>query len=77
MTAILFRFLRRTLVLVVVVAGAILGFRVWDSQRGPPLELWHTHAPHELSRDELRKADCSQTDRHQGPQCFFHGSSFV
>ena len=28
---------------------ALLGLRAYDSQRGPPLQLWHTYVPHELS----------------------------
>jgi alpha-beta hydrolase superfamily lysophospholipase len=31
--------------------------RIYDTQRGPPLELWHTHAPPELSADEIDNAD--------------------
>lgn len=57
MTAMLFRFLRRSLILVVVVAGAILVFRAWDSQRGPPLELWHTYVPNDLHAAEIDKSD--------------------
>ena len=29
----------------------------YDSQRGPPLQLWHTHVPHELKAAEIDKAD--------------------
>ena len=35
----------------------LLAVRIWDSQRGPPLELWHTFVPVELSADELDQAD--------------------
>ncbi|HEY2875159.1 MAG TPA: alpha/beta fold hydrolase [Reyranella sp.] len=59
MTAILFRFLRRALVLAVVVAGAILVFRVWDTQRGPPLEPWHTYVPDDMRAAEIDKSDWS------------------
>jgi alpha-beta hydrolase superfamily lysophospholipase len=57
MTAILLRFIRRTLVLVVVAATAILVFRVWDTQRGPPLEPWHTYVPNDLRAAEIDKSD--------------------
>jgi alpha-beta hydrolase superfamily lysophospholipase len=44
-----------------LVLGAVLvtllAVRVWDSQRGPPLERWHTFAPPELSADELEATD--------------------
>ncbi|HZX82084.1 MAG TPA: alpha/beta hydrolase [Reyranella sp.] len=51
------RLLRRVLVLVVVVAGALLVARAWDSQRGPPLDPWHTHVPHDWHAGEIDKAD--------------------
>ena len=59
MTAMLLKFLKRTLVLVVVVAGAILVFRVWDTQRGPPLEPWHTYVPDDMRAAEIDKSDWS------------------
>jgi len=34
-----------------------LGIRIYDSHRRPPLELWHTVVPTELSADELGEAD--------------------
>jgi alpha-beta hydrolase superfamily lysophospholipase len=37
-----------------------LGVRVWDSQRGLPLEPWHTYVPEELTASELDKADWAQ-----------------
>ena len=52
-----FRLLRRVLVLALVAGGAILALRAWDSQRGPPLEPWHTYVPKELHVDDLEKAD--------------------
>jgi alpha-beta hydrolase superfamily lysophospholipase len=35
----------------------VIGVRVFDSQRGPPLAPWHTHAPHELKAEALDHAD--------------------
>ena len=42
-----------------VLIGALtfLGIRAWDSQRGEPLEPWHTFIPHELPADELDQTD--------------------
>jgi alpha-beta hydrolase superfamily lysophospholipase len=57
MTARLFRFLRRVLVLLIVVAATLLVARAWDSQRGPDLELWHTYVPHDMHADQIDKAD--------------------
>ena len=42
------KFLKRGAVLLVVIVLTLLGIRAWDSQRGPPLRLWHTYVPHEL-----------------------------
>ena len=44
-------------VLVGVSLLSVLALRAYDSQRGPPLELWHTHVPHELKAAEIDKAD--------------------
>jgi len=52
----------------VKIAGALLGVslltflavRIYDSQRGLPLEPWHTHVPHELSREKLDAANWTQ-----------------
>jgi alpha-beta hydrolase superfamily lysophospholipase len=49
----IFRIARWTLALVCVSALTLLGVRAYDSQRGPPLEPWHTYVPHELSVPEL------------------------
>lgn len=38
----------------------LLAVRAVDSQRGPPLELWHTFTPHELSAAEIDSADWKQ-----------------
>ena len=59
MTAKLFRFLKRTLLLLVVVAATLLAVRTYDSQRGAPLQLWHTYVPHEMRAAEIDKADWS------------------
>ncbi|AUB82087.1 alpha/beta hydrolase [Candidatus Thiodictyon syntrophicum] len=42
-----------------ILGGAVtfLGVRAFESQRGAPLEPWHTFVPHELSADELERAD--------------------
>jgi alpha-beta hydrolase superfamily lysophospholipase len=44
-------------VLFAVIALTLLGIRAWDSQRGPPLELWHTYVPRELRAKEIATAD--------------------
>ncbi|MEA2814721.1 MAG: hypothetical protein QOI93_2418, partial [Rhodospirillaceae bacterium] len=56
MTARLFRFLRRVLVLLIVVAATLLVARAWDSQRGPDLEPWHTYVPHDMHADQIDKS---------------------
>ncbi|MHB2169868.1 alpha/beta hydrolase [Alsobacter sp. R-9] len=42
---------------VLLVAVTVLVLRAWDSQRGEPLEPWHTVVPEELSRDDLDRTD--------------------
>jgi alpha-beta hydrolase superfamily lysophospholipase len=37
-----------------------LGVRIYDSQRGLPLEAWHTYIPHELSAQELDASNWTQ-----------------
>jgi len=59
MTARVLRFLRRVLVLLVVAVAAIVALRAWDSQRGPPLEPWHTYVPHDLHAAEIDRTDWS------------------
>jgi alpha-beta hydrolase superfamily lysophospholipase len=51
------KIVRRAAVLVAVVAITLLAVRIWDAQRGPPLEPWHTFAPTELGAEELDEAD--------------------
>jgi len=55
----LLRYLKRGTVLLAVVAITLIAVRIYDTQRGPPLELWHTYAPPELDTDELERADWS------------------
>ena len=35
----------------------VLAVRAYDSQRGPPLEPWHTFVPHEMSAEQIRDSD--------------------
>jgi alpha-beta hydrolase superfamily lysophospholipase len=54
------RFLRRGAALLAVIAITLIAVRIYDAQRGLPLELWHTHVPPELSADEIDRADWSR-----------------
>jgi alpha-beta hydrolase superfamily lysophospholipase len=36
---------------------AVLGVRMWELQRGPELELWHTFVPTELSAEQIDRSD--------------------
>ncbi len=47
-------------VVLAVALATLLAVRAYDSQRGPPLELWHTFVPHELSAMEIDKTDWAQ-----------------
>ena len=47
---------RIVLSLLLLIVGA-LGLRLYDIQRGPELQLWHTWVPHEMDADEIDNAD--------------------
>lgn len=51
--------LRRGAAILVIVALSLLGLRIYDTQRGAPLEPWHTFVPHELSLAELDSGNWS------------------
>jgi len=48
---------RRGALALLLVLLTFLGVRAWDSERGPPLEIWHTYIPEELSVEALDGAD--------------------
>jgi alpha-beta hydrolase superfamily lysophospholipase len=49
--------LRLGAVLLAVCVVTALALRAYDSQRGPPLERWHTYVPRELRADDLEGLD--------------------
>ena len=51
------RWLRRTLLVGLVIAATLLVVRAVDSQRGPPLELWHIYVPEEVRGGDLDRLD--------------------
>ena len=53
----LFKFLKVVVVLLVLGVFGLLGIRAWDAQRGPPLAVWHTYVPDELTAKEIDKLD--------------------
>lgn len=53
----LLRIVKRIALVVVTAIVVLVGVRIFDIQRGPPLGPWHTYVPHEMSRDALRTAD--------------------
>jgi alpha-beta hydrolase superfamily lysophospholipase len=52
--------LRRIVWLVSIALLTALALRAYDSQRGLPLEVWHTYVPHELHASKLASADWTQ-----------------
>jgi alpha-beta hydrolase superfamily lysophospholipase len=60
MRALAIRWAKRLFALLIVAAVTLLAVRVWDTQRGPALHIWHTYVPHELSTKELDAADWSK-----------------
>jgi alpha-beta hydrolase superfamily lysophospholipase len=57
MTSRVVRIVKRTLVWLAAIGVTLLAVRVYQTQRGAPLEPWHTHIPPELSARELDKSD--------------------
>ncbi|MGB7007581.1 MAG: alpha/beta hydrolase [Pseudolabrys sp.] len=55
-----FRFVKITAALLGVSLLTFLAVRIYDTQRGLPLEPWHTHVPHELSREKLDAANWTE-----------------
>jgi alpha-beta hydrolase superfamily lysophospholipase len=51
---------KRLAALMAVCLVTFLAVRIWDSQRGLPLEPWHTYVPEELNAEELDRADWAQ-----------------
>lgn len=53
----LIRTLQRIAVLAAVCLVTVLAVRAWDSQRGRPLDPWHTFVPDELTPAEIDRSD--------------------
>ena len=47
-------------VVLTVILLTVLALRIYDSQSGPELELWHTFVPHELTAAAIDKSDWAQ-----------------
>jgi alpha-beta hydrolase superfamily lysophospholipase len=57
MTAGLVRWAKRAGILLAVVVVTLLVGRIVETQRGPPLRVWHTYVPEEMTVDEMEKGD--------------------
>ena len=53
----LIRSVKRAALLVGVCLVTVIAVRAWDSQRGRPLDPWHTFVPDELSAAEIDRSD--------------------
>jgi alpha-beta hydrolase superfamily lysophospholipase len=53
----LVRYLKRIAAALAIGMATLLAVRAYDSQRGPPLDLWHTFVPRELSAPEIDRSD--------------------
>jgi alpha-beta hydrolase superfamily lysophospholipase len=54
------RILKRGTVWLAVVVMTLIAVRIYLTERGPPLELWHTFVPEELSAEALDGADWAE-----------------
>ena len=60
------RNVKRAVILVAVIALTLLAARIYETQRGPPLELWHTHVPHELTVKQFDRASWADSMKAEG-----------
>ena len=49
--------LKRLAIGIGLVLATVFAVRAWDAWRAPPLKLWHTEVPTELSPREIDQAD--------------------
>jgi len=56
----LLRLLKRVLLVLTVVAATLIVARAWDSQRGSPLEPWHTYVPNDMHASQIDKVDWAE-----------------
>ena len=47
----------RVAALAVMGLVAFLGLRAWEARRGQPLEVWHTHVPHDVTAEDIAHLD--------------------
>ena len=47
----------RVTALAVMGLVAFLGLRAWEARRGQPLEVWHTHVPHDVTAEDIAHLD--------------------
>src|SRR5512135_223036 len=59
------RWLKRAGVLAVVVVVTLFVGRIIETQRGPPLRVWHTHVPEEMTVEEMEKGDWAAYLKHE------------
>ncbi|WP_408380566.1 alpha/beta hydrolase [Paraburkholderia caledonica] len=62
------RFVRTAQVAGLLLAAFVLGFlalRAYDARTGPPLQLWHTYVPDELSAQQLDHDDWNTYLKHE------------
>lgn len=50
------RWLRILALILIVFLVTVIGLRLYDIQQSPPLAVWHTYVPHELTQDEMARA---------------------
>ncbi|NCG53231.1 alpha/beta hydrolase [Serratia fonticola] len=48
---------KRIVLLVICLFIGALGVRIYDTERGPSLQPWHTFVPHEMQADEIDKTN--------------------
>lgn len=54
------KLIKYALIIIGVSALTFLGLRIFETQRGPSLELWHTYVPKEMHAEAIDQSDWSQ-----------------
>ena len=53
---VIYKWMIRLLWILVIFAVSVFGIRVFETQRGPQLQLWHTFVPDDMQADAIDKA---------------------
>ncbi|CAB3752165.1 alpha/beta hydrolase [Paraburkholderia humisilvae] len=59
------RWIKRLSIVMLLIVASVVGVRMVDTQRKPPLSLWHTYVPEEMHAHELDRASWDDYIAHE------------